>query len=57
MWFGIKMLLVLHIFATAIMITIPANNEGKRARRMTGMVYSGLIVFLISAYLRWISVL
>ncbi|MCW5980435.1 MAG: hypothetical protein KIT09_20295 [Bryobacteraceae bacterium] len=55
MWFGIKMLLVLHVFATAVLITLPTNNEAKRARRMSGLVYSSLAIFLISAYLRWIS--
>ena len=57
MWFGIKILLVLHIFAAAIMITTPTNNEGKRARRMSGILISALAVMLISAYLRWISIL
>lgn len=55
MWFGIKMLLVLHIVATALMLTMPTNDEGKRARRMTGIVGSALVVFMISAYLRWLS--
>ena len=57
MWFGIKMLLVLHIFATAVLVTMPTNDEGKRAKRMTSIAGAGIVVFLISAYLRWISLI
>jgi uncharacterized membrane protein len=55
MWIGIKFLFVLHIFAVAILYTIPDAQEVKRKRWLTGMVASGLIIFAISAYLRWIS--
>ncbi|HEV2688957.1 MAG TPA: hypothetical protein VGV35_10390 [Bryobacteraceae bacterium] len=55
MWIGIKFLFVLHIFAVAVLYTIPDAEEVKRTRWLTGMVYSGLIIFAISAYLRWIS--
>ncbi len=48
MWFGIKILLVLHIFAATILY------RGK-ARALTGIVISGAIVIAISAWLRWIS--
>lgn len=48
MWFGIKILLVLHIFAATILY------RGK-TRTLTGIVISGAIVLAISAYLRWIS--
>lgn len=57
MWFGIKMLLVLHIFATAILVAIPSNDERKRARRMTSIAAVALVVFLISSYLRSISLI
>jgi hypothetical protein len=50
MLFGIKMMLVLHVFAVAILIT-KADNP-RRARMMTGVVISGLIILAISAYLR-----
>ena len=46
---------VLHIFAVAILYTIPGAGEPKRKRWLTGMVVSGLIIIAISAYLRWIS--
>jgi uncharacterized membrane protein len=52
---GIKFLLVLHIFATSVLYTIPNANEGNRLRRLTGLVISGAIVLLISADLRWMT--
>jgi hypothetical protein len=54
-FFGVKMLLVLHIFVVGLLITTPAVDEPKRLRMMTGIVYSGLAVLLISSWLRWIS--
>lgn len=55
-WFGIKMLLVLHILATAILWgTSPygdVNVSGKSSRRLASMVASGILVIAISAYLR-----
>ena len=49
---GIKLLLVAHIFASAILIAQP-NNQ-RRGRQMAGAAISGLIVIAISAYLRTI---
>ena len=57
MWIGIKFLFALHIFAVAILYTIPGAGEPKRRRWLTGMVVSGLVIIAISAYLRWISLL
>jgi len=48
MWFGIKILLVLHIFAATILY------RGKQ-RALTGIVISGAIVIAISGWLRWLS--
>ena len=50
MLLGIKLLLVLHVFAVAFLITAPHNP--RRARMMTGTIISGLIILGISAYLR-----
>jgi hypothetical protein len=50
MWFGIKILLVLHIFAATVLY------RGK-TRALTGIVISGAIVIAISGWLRWISAL
>jgi uncharacterized membrane protein len=47
---GVKLLLVLHVFASAWLIVQPNNK--RRARQMTGVVISGLCIILISAYLR-----
>jgi uncharacterized membrane protein len=47
---GIKLLLVLHVFAVAILIVKPKNP--RRTRMMTGIVISGLIIIAISAVLR-----
>lgn len=59
MWFGIKMLLVLHILATAILWgTTPYSGEvsiGKSNKRLLSMVISGFIAVFISAYLRSLS--
>jgi hypothetical protein len=47
-WFSIKMLLALHVFASAILY------RGKR-RSLTGIVIAGALILAISGYLRWIS--
>jgi hypothetical protein len=47
-WFGIKMLLVLHVFATTILY------RGKQ-RLLTGIVIAGAVIVAISGYLRWMS--
>jgi uncharacterized membrane protein len=49
---GVKLLLVAHIFASAIMLAQP-NNQ-RRGRQMASAAISGLIVIAISAYLRTI---
>jgi hypothetical protein len=48
LWFGIKILLALHIFAATILY------RGK-TRALTGIVILGAIVIAISGWLRWIS--
>ncbi len=59
MWFGIKMLLVLHVLATAILWgTSRYSGEtsiGKSNRRLLSMVISGFLIVFISAYLRSLS--
>jgi len=51
--FGIKILLVLHVFAVAILAT-GANNP-RRAKQMFGAAISGVIIILISNYLKGIA--
>ena len=48
MWFGIKVLLALHVFA------VVALYRGKR-RLLTGAVITGAAIVAISGYLRWLS--
>jgi hypothetical protein len=48
MWFGIKILLALHIFAAMVLY------RGK-SRSLTGIIISGAIVIAISGWLRWLS--
>lgn len=52
MLLGIKFLLVMHVFAVAILIVRPHNK--RRARMMAGAAFSGLGIIAISAYLRHI---
>ena len=57
--FGIKMLAVLHIYATAILwATSPYGDvdiAGKGKRRLLSITIAGAIVVFISAYLRSLS--
>jgi len=54
-WFGVKMLLVLHIFAASLAAALRAGGEGRRTRTLTGILVSAAAAILISAWLRWIS--
>jgi putative copper export protein len=47
---GIKLLLAAHVFTTAVLLSRPRNP--RRARMLTGAAISGLVIILISAYLR-----
>jgi uncharacterized membrane protein len=47
---GIKLLLALHVFTVAILATRKQNP--RRKRMMAGTAISGMIIVLISAYLR-----
>jgi uncharacterized membrane protein len=51
--FGVKILLVLHVFSVAILATAPRNP--RRARQLFGAAVSGLTIVLISAYLKGIA--
>jgi uncharacterized membrane protein len=55
-WFGIKMLLAAHIFAAALLsVKTPGETpeqETRRGRRLSGVAISGLLILLITAYLR-----
>jgi hypothetical protein len=55
MIFGIKFLLALHVFGVGLMSTRANVDETTRQRWLTGVALSGLVVTLLSAYLRWLS--
>jgi len=55
MWMGIKLLLVLHIYVSAILYSVRQSNEGKRRRTELSIAISGLIVIAIADYLRYLS--
>jgi putative copper export protein len=50
MWFGIKMLLALHVFAVSLISAKPGNP--RRERQLAGTAVSGAAIILIAAYLR-----
>lgn len=52
MWFGMKMLLALHVIAVGVMLGRPGVDPAKRNRWLTGIVASAAIILLLSAYLR-----
>ena len=55
MWMGIKLLLVLHIAASAILYAVRESNEAKRKRTELSVAISGIVVIAIAAYLRYLS--
>ena len=55
MVFGIKFLLALHIIAVAMIMGKPGLDAAKVKRLLTGVSISGMIVVLLSAVLRALS--
>ena len=57
-WFGVKVLLALHVFAASVLAVrssrAPNEEEARRLRRMTGAILTGMLAILIGAYLRLI---
>jgi len=51
--FGIKILLVLHVLAVVVIATKPGNT--RRARQLTGVAISGILIVILSAVLRWLT--
>jgi uncharacterized membrane protein len=51
--FGVKMLLALHVFSVAVLVTTPKNP--RRSRQLFGAAISGLTIILIGAYLKGIA--
>ena len=55
MWFGIKMLLALHVIAVSFLLSSASVTQQRRTRMTTGVVISGGVIILLSAYLRYLS--
>jgi len=55
MWMGIKLLLVLHIAASAILYSVRPPNPAKSSRTALSITISGLAAILIANYLRYLS--
>ncbi len=52
MWMGIKLLLVLHIAASAVLYATRKSGEAKRNRTALSIAISGLVAIAIADYLR-----
>jgi hypothetical protein len=50
---GIKILLALHVLAVMYLVARPGNE--KRARQLTGVVFSAVLIVALSAVLRWLT--
>lgn len=55
MWFGIKMLFALHVLAVCVALRRESLTEEKRRRLEMGLRWSGAVILLLSAYLRYLS--
>ncbi len=54
MWFGIKFLLALHVFA-ALWMAVKRQASAKLEQSLRITLISATLIILISNYLRWIS--
>lgn len=55
MYFGIKMLFALHVLAVCVLLNRSSNTEEKRRRLEGSLRWSGVVILLLSAYLRHLS--
>jgi len=55
MWFGIKTLFALHVLAVCVVLRRESLAEEKRGRLEMGLRWSGVVILLLSAYLRYLS--
>jgi xanthine/uracil permease len=53
--FGIKFLLALHVLAVGLIAAKPDMDGARRKRLLGGVVASGMVTVLLSAYLRWLA--
>lgn len=52
-WFGIKVLLALHVFGIVVMYNSDLHKS--KPRLLTGVVLSGALIVACSGYLRWLG--
>jgi len=55
LWFGIKMLLALHILAVSILLSRSSIGEERKTRLAKGVLATGVVVVVLSAYLRFLA--
>lgn len=55
MWFGIKVLLALHIIAVNFLASREGTAPEKQARLLKGAFFSGLLLILIAGYLGFLA--
>jgi uncharacterized membrane protein len=55
MWFGIKVLLALHVLAALVLAARHETTSAKLQRSLRILLLSATAVIVISNYLRWIS--
>lgn len=55
MIFGIKMLFALHVLAVSFLLHRANTTEEKRRRLEAGLRWTGVVILLLSAYLRHLS--
>ena len=53
MWFGMKVLLVMHILAVHFMLAIQDMPDAKKIRMAKGIAMSGIVVVILSGILRY----
>ena len=55
MWFGIKMLFAMHVIVVSFLLSRAAVTQEKRNRMITGVVIVGVLIVMLSGYLRLLS--
>jgi hypothetical protein len=56
MWFGIKVLLALHLMAINIVASNPNSDEAKKRRLLQGAAISGFVAILMATYVNYLRV-
>jgi len=54
-WFGLKMLLALHVLGVSFVLAKASVGEEKKMRLMSGVIITGVLIVVLSAYLRFLA--